>query len=213
MLIQKYNLLTLALLLCCTAGFAQRTVLTPKESAALKEGVAASTRSLQSLQSDFIQTKQLSYLENVVHSSGTLRFKAPGKIRWEYLSPTNYVVIFDGHNMHTVEGDRSKTVNLSANRRLKGLNDLLVGSVQGGDMLDENRFNITYYREKTSYVAVLVPKEVTLRKYIQHVELVFDQTTLLLSEVTLTDPTGESTRLTFTNQRKNISIPDTTFQP
>lgn len=209
----KRNILALALLLCYAAGFAQRTPLTADESGALKAEITAGTRGVQSLQSDFTQTKQLSYLENTIQSSGTLHFKAPGKIRWAYLSPTDYVVIFDGHTMHTVEGGRSKTVNLAANRRLSGLNDLLTGSVRGGNLLDDNRFDITYYREKTGYVAVLVPKETALRQYIQQVELTFDVASLLLSTVTLTDPAGDTTQLTFTNQRKNVSVSDTMFQP
>lgn len=195
------------------AAAAQRKALTAAEATTLKAKVTASTQSLQSLQSDFTQTKQLSYLENAVRSSGTLHFKAPGKIRWEYLRPTSYVVIFDGHTMHTVEGNRSKTANLNANRRMKGLNDLLLGSVQDGNLLDDSHFDITYYRERAGYVAVLTPKEKALHRYIQQVELIFDETSLLLSEVTLTDPTGDSTRLTFANQRKNISIPETMFQP
>jgi len=209
----KHNILTLALLLCCTAGFAQRNTLTTDESAALRAKITANTQSLQSLQSDFTQTKQLSYMDHAVRSTGKLYFKAPGKIRWEYLSPTNYVVIFDGQTMHTVEGGRTKTTNLNANRRMKGLNDLLAGSLPGGDMLDESRFDISYYRNKAGYVAALVPKDKGLSRYIQQVELTFDGTSLLLTGVTLTDAAGDSTQLTFANQRKNAAIPDTAFQP
>ncbi|HWK99872.1 MAG TPA: outer membrane lipoprotein carrier protein LolA [Parapedobacter sp.] len=214
MLILKHNTLVLALLLlCCTAGFAQRKALTATESAAVKAKITASTQNLQSLQSDFTQTRQLSYMDNAIQSAGKLSFKAPGKIRWEYTSPTAYVVIFDGQTMHAIAGGRTKTTNLAANRRMQGLNDLLVGSVQGGNMLDESRFNITYYREKTNYVAVLTPKDKSLSRYIRQVELVFNNTSLLLTQVTLSDPAGDSTQLVFTNQRKNTSIPDATFQP
>ena len=212
--IQKRNLFALALLLCCaTAGFAQRTALTAAESTALKAKITASTQSLQSLQSDFTQTKQLSYMDKAIRSAGKLYFKAPGRIRWEYVSPTRYVVIFDGQTMHTIAGGRTNTTKLTANRRMKGLNDLLVGSVQGGDMLDENRFDIAYYREKANYVAVLVPKDKELSRYIQQVELAFDGASLLLTQVTLTDPAGDSTQLAFTNQRKDVPIADTIFQP
>lgn len=203
----------LALLLCCATGFAQRGKLTAAESAALKAKITASTQGLQSLQSDFTQTKQLSYMDNAIRSTGKLYFKAPDKIRWEYVSPAPYVVVFDGRTMHTVQGGRTKTTNLTANRRMKGLNGLLLGSIQGGDMLDESQFVITYYRDRANYVAELAPKDKSLNKYIQHVELTFDGTSLLLSEVTLTDSAGDSTQLVFTNRRQNASIPDVTFQP
>src|SRR3546814_3760276 len=149
--ILKHNIRALTLLLCCTAGFAQRKALTTAESAAVKAKITANTQNLQSLQSDFTQTKQLSYMDKPIRSAGKLYFKAPGKIRWEYTSHTVYVVIFDGQTMHTVEGGHTKTVELTANRRTQGLNNLLVGSVQGGNMLDERRFDIDYYSEKADY--------------------------------------------------------------
>lgn len=152
-------------------------------------------------------------MDNAIRSTGKLYFKAPGKIRWEYVSPTNYAVIFDGQTMHAIHDGRIKTTNLTANRRMKGLNELLIGSVQGGNMLDESQFDITYYREKAGCAAILTPKDKSLGKYIQQVELIFDPTSLLLTQVTLTDATGDSTRIDFANQRKNAQVPDTLFQP
>ena len=80
----KHNILVIALLIYGSTTSAQRKTLTAAETASFKEKVAASTQSLQSLESDFTQTKQLSYLENTITSSGKLYFKAPNKIRWEY---------------------------------------------------------------------------------------------------------------------------------
>ena len=214
MRIQKCNLIAVAVLLCCTtAAYAQRTALSAAESTALKARITESTKSLQSLQSDFTQTRQLSYMENDIRATGKLYFKAPGRIRWEYMTPKPYVVIFDDQTMYTVEGGHTKTTKLSANRRMQGLNDLLANSLQGGDMLDDSRFGISYYREKNNYIAVLVPKDKGLSRYVRQVELAFDGTNLLLTTVTLTDAAGDSTRLAFTNQRKGAPIADTIFQP
>lgn len=211
--ISKYNVLALALLFCCAPGFAQRNALNTEESAALRAKVTANTKSLQSLQSDFIQTKKLSYTDKAIRSTGKFYFKAPGKIRWEYLSPSSYVVVFDGQTMHTKEGGRTRSTNLATNRRTQGLNELLVSSLQEGDMLGGDRFATAYFRDKTDYIAVLTPKDKRLSSYIRQVELVFDGTSLLLTRVTLTDPRGDSTQLAFTGQRKNETIPDATFRP
>lgn len=211
--ITKFNLLALALLLCGPTGFAQRKALTVAEADALKAELTANARDLKSLQSDFTQTKQLSYLDEAIRSAGKLYFRAPGKIRWEYLSPTNYAVIFNGQTMHTIEDGRIKSTNLEANRRMQGLNDLLAGSLPGGDMLDENRFDITYYRDQTYYIAILAPKDKGLSRFIRQVELAFDGTSLLPTRIRLTDPAGDTTQLTFTNQRRNVPVSDTMFRP
>ena len=113
--------------------------------------------------------------------------------------------------MYTEDGATRKTVDLAANRKLKGLNDLLVGTVQGGNILDESRFTITYYRDNTDYSAVLVPREKALGKFVKQVKLTFDGSNLLLKQVVLTDPAGDSTQLAFTDQRKNTPIPEARF--
>lgn len=207
----KHKLLTLVLLLSCAAVSAQRKALAPGETATFKEKVATNMQHLQSLESDFVQTKQLSYLEKTIKTTGKLYFKAPRKIRWEYQSPTAYVIIFDDQTMYTDDGVSKKTVDLAAHRRMKGLNDLLMGTVQGSNILDESRFTITYYRQNTDYSAVLVPREKALGKFVKQVELTFDGASLLLKQVLLTDPAGDSTQLTFSNQRKNTSIPEAKF--
>jgi outer membrane lipoprotein carrier protein len=209
--ILKYKLIAITLLVCCSVVSAQRKALSPAETTAFKERVSANTQNLQSLESDFVQTKQLSYLENTIKSTGKLYFKAPGKIRWEYDSPTKYVIIFDDQTMYTEDGTTKKTLNLAANRRLKGLNDLLVGTVQGGSILDENRFTITCYRENADYSVVLVPREKALGKYVKQVELSFNGSDLLLKQVAIVDPSEDRTQLTFTNQLKNIAIADGKF--
>lgn len=194
-------------------GFAQRTALNATESAALKARITENTKSLRSLQGDFTQTRRLSYMDNDMRTTGKLYFKAPDRIRWEYVTPKPYVIIFDDQTMYTVENGRTKTTKLTANRRMQGLNDLLAGSLRGGDLLDESRFTISYFQEQAKYAAILVPKDKGLSRYVRQVELIFDGTTLLLTTVTLTDPAGDSTQLAFTNQRKDVPVADSIFQP
>ncbi|SEL68882.1 outer membrane lipoprotein carrier protein LolA [Parapedobacter koreensis] len=208
----KYVIATIALLMTFSAGFAQRKALTPAEVAALKAKVAANTKSLQSLESDFTQSKQLSYMDDAINASGKLYFKAPRKIRWEYLQPTGYAVVFDNQTMHVDEGGgKQRHLDMASNKRLKGLSDLLVGTVQGGDLFDDSRFAITYYREGIGYVATLIPKEKALQRYIKQVELTLNGNNFLLTRVKITDPTQDYTLIDFENQRKNAAIPEDKF--
>ncbi|RQP15929.1 MAG: outer membrane lipoprotein carrier protein LolA, partial [Parapedobacter sp.] len=79
--IRKISVIGFVLFLASIRAFGQQALTTP-EINALKEKTAANAKTLQSLESNFTQTKHLSYLENAVQSSGKLYFKNPGKIRW-----------------------------------------------------------------------------------------------------------------------------------
>jgi Outer membrane lipoprotein-sorting protein len=199
----------------CFAGlplFAQQRALTAPEIATLKEKTAMNARSLQSLESNFKQTKQLSYLEDAVQSAGKLYFKNPKKIRWEYTTPTPFVIQFNGDKMYTRDGKgRISQTDLAANRRFNALNELLTETVQEGNFFNESRFGISYYRNGKEYVAALIPKEKALSKYIKQIELSIDGISFLVKKVKIIDPSSDYTQLDFTNQRKNIPISDDKF--
>ncbi len=195
----------------CSPAFGQKRAMAPAEVATFKERVAASTQQLQSLESAFTQTKHLDYLTHDVKSTGKLYFQSPDKIRWEYTSPSPYVVIFDNQKMLVHEGNKKKDIDLSANRRLKGLNGILVGTVQGGNIFDESQFDISYYRDGTGYLATLVPKDKGLARYIKEVELTFDSDTFLVKRIKTSDTSSDYTLISFDSQRKNSSIPADRF--
>lgn len=90
------------------------------------------------------------------------------------------------------------------------LNKLIVGSVSG-DMFDDAEFTITYFKDKDSNIARLVPKDAALKKYIKQMELHFEKKSNMVSEVIMTEPSGDYTRIVFKNKTANAPVPDSVF--
>lgn len=190
----RLSLAGMVLWTCCLTAVAQQQELTPMEAAAFREKVSANIKAMQSLESDFTLAKRLSYVENEVKSTGKLYFKAPGKIRWEYLTPKPTVEVYD-----------------LAAKRPKGTAGLLANIITGGEIFDEKQFNIDYYRARDAYSARLTPKEKALGKYVKAVDLAFSSGTLLLERIKITEPSADYTLIHFKNQRKNTAIPENKF--
>lgn len=210
MLIYRFSFVFILLLSGVLAAAQQP--LTPTEIASFKEKTTASMKNIQSLQCNFTQTKVLSYLDDAVRSSGTLYFQSPGKIRWEYRTPTPYVVVFNTGRMYTRnKAGQVMETDFSGHKRFSALSDVLSQVTGQGNFFDESRFTTSYYKISNGYRTVLVPREKTLGRYIKQIELSIDATSFLVKQVNITDPSGDYIQLDFTDQRKNVPVADDKF--
>lgn len=71
-----------------------QTPLTSTEINQFKQHVKQTAQQTETIVSDFVQEKQMEFLNDGAISEGTLTFKSPNAIRWEYTKPYAYEVIF-----------------------------------------------------------------------------------------------------------------------
>src|SRR5690606_1180049 len=182
--------------------------MTSSEIKNLKDNINSSASKLTSLQSDFIQTKHLDFMENDVKSSGKLYYKSNSKIRWEYTLPFSYYVIFNNEKMFVNDGGKKKETDLSSNKLLKDLNQIMLGTVKGSAVLDETKFKIFYSKIGNDYLAKMIPTDKTYKKYIQQIDLTFDGKSFLLKKIKTTEPSLDYTLIEFLNQKKSVASLD-----
>jgi len=87
------RILRLLIFFISFATFAQ-TPLTDKETVQFKEIVAKRSDGLETMYSDFLQTKYIKMMEGAAISNGKLFYVAPDVLKWEYRTPYNYKILF-----------------------------------------------------------------------------------------------------------------------
>ncbi|MBA5628785.1 LolA family protein [Moheibacter lacus] len=192
-------------------GVFAQAQLSSSEIKTLKSNINAATADLKSLQSDFVQTKHLDFMENDVKSNGKLFYKANSKIRWEYTTPFHYYVIFNNEKMFVNDNGKKKETELSKSKLLKDLNKIMLGTVQGANVLDETKFKISYAKSGSNFLAKMLPIDKTIKKYIQQIDLTFDGKTYLLKKIKTIEPSLDYTLIEFSNQKKNATVPEDKF--
>jgi outer membrane lipoprotein carrier protein len=193
------------------SGILANAQLNASQIKTLKQNIDNSTKDLKSLESSFTQTKQLDFMDKAVKSSGKMYFKATSKIRWEYSSPFNYYVIFNKEKMFVNDNGKKKETEISNNKLLKELSQIMMGTVSGSGVLDEKKFKITYTKSGEDYVAKMLPTDNTYKKYIKQIDLTFDGKTYLLKKIKTIEPSLDYTLIEFSNQKKNASVSDEKF--
>ena len=191
-------------------GMAQAQ-LSPAEIKSLKANINSATANLTSLESTFIQIKHLDFMENDVKSSGKLYYKSKSKIRWEYVSPFSYYVIFNNNKMFVNDNGKTKQSDLSSSKLLKDLSQIMLGTVNGSAVLDETKFKITYSKSGADFLAKMIPTDKTYKKYIKQIDLTFDGKTYLLKKIKTTEPSLDYTLIEFSNQKKNAAVSEDKF--
>lgn len=193
-----------------SSSFAQQQKLSANELTQFKSGVTEKSKKIKSLKTDFVQHKHMSFLSNDIETSGNMVFQAPDLLNWRYTKPYQYSIVFKKGKIHINDQGNKSSFDASGNKMFEKINKLIVGSVSG-NMFDDNEFSISYYKNKTHYVAKFIPKSKDLKKVIAEIELYFPFDTFVVSEVKLNESSGDYTRIVFKNQQLNAKVSPSDF--
>jgi len=186
-----------------------QTKMSSQEADALKNKVKITADKTQSISSNFTQYKHLDFLSNDIKSNGKLSFKAPNTVKWEYVKPFAYSVLFKGETLYiNNDGDKSN-VDIGSNKLFKELNTLIAASIKG-DMFNEEYFTITYFKKDKNSEVHFAPKDPKLSEFIQVFHITFTSNGDVL-EVKMVEPSSDYTKIVFSNREVNKVIPDAVF--
>lgn len=188
------------------AGF--QAAADPESVAKLLTGQAAEIRTIQS---SFVQKKQLQYLDETITSKGSFWFKRDNSLRWEYLEPFHYTIVLHEGIFRIIDGDQVSEFDVASNPVFGEINDMIIGMVQG-DILKEDRFGMQYFENQDTFLAILEPLASDVKEVIAQMEITFDKTDLMVSEITMREGELDYTVISFLDRRINETVPDSVFR-
>lgn len=189
--------------------FAQSTPMTPNEIKLFKVTVNQKTEHITSIQTDFKQQKHLSFLANDITSSGKMFLTQDGKLKWAYIKPNKYSIIFT-KNQIIINDNGEKSIVKGNQKMFQKLSHVIAGSVSG-KLFDDNEFKISYFKSNTTYRVKLLPKDKVLMSYIKAVNLYFKKGNGTVQKVKLVEPSGDYTLIQFLNKKLNEPISPSIF--
>lgn len=203
-----HRFIYMLLFLVSINSFSQ-TKMNTEEANTLKTLVKKRAATTKTILSDFTQSKHLDFLDNDIITKGQLAFKSPNNIKWSYIDPFKYSVIFKNETLYINDEGNKSNVDIGSNKMFKQLNKLIINSVKG-DMFDDDAFSMEYFKQDGSNLVYFTAKDAKLSKYIKTFHITFNNEGDV-EQVKMIEPSGDFTRITFSNRELNSPINDALF--
>lgn len=200
-----FTLLTAAFAQSQPPGFTKVT-----DTAYIRQKVNEVASKTNSINTEFIQEKNLTFLDEKITSKGILLYKKPDMLRLEYTSPYNYLIIINNGKLLIKSEDSEVKVDLESSKMFNEINDLIINSIQG-KILNMPDLTTVFYEGTDSYFIQLIPEQEELKKYIMSIELFISKKDYTVTDFKVIELSGDYTLIKFVNKKINEEIPDSRF--
>jgi len=169
-------------------------------------------RALTSLESGFVQDKNSELLLEPVTSKGLFRFKAPDRVRWDYDSPDQMIVVFAGETLTTFRPDDRVAERITVPKKHRRFVRVLAGTQPLDELKVQFSMTLSDQGAPKPFVLTLKPIHRTLKRKLTQVRLEIDRILLLPVVVEYNEADGDSTRYEFTDLKANVELSDEVFE-
>jgi outer membrane lipoprotein-sorting protein len=184
-------------------------VINPTE---LKKNIKENALKTNDIAAEFTQTKVLDIILEKLESKGTFKFRKENKIRWEYTSPYQYLVIINGPKIYINDAGNKKEFDVKNNKMFREINKIVIGSVQG-NLFENQDYKSRFFENEHVYHIVMQPINVKMQEFVNEVNLYIDKKDLTLKRLKMSEKSGDYTLVDFHGHQVNQGIPDKVFSP
>ena len=208
----KRNVFLLSCLLLCTALLqAQYQEITKEQQDEIVGRMAQAADGMTTLQGEFVQVKELSFMNDRITSEGKIYYKKADKIRWEYTKPYIYVFSTDGTQVHLTSGDKTSRMPVKSSRLFGELSKVMTGGISGHGLIDSPDFEARFMAGKDDYKVILTPKKKEVKDLFSSIQLYVGKPDGRIRTVELTEKSCDRTTITLKNVQENTAISDDLF--
>jgi outer membrane lipoprotein-sorting protein len=168
--------------------------------------------SVTSVYLEFTQERELKLFSDPLKSSGVMLIARPDRIRWETTAPYQSILLGDQKSVAQFEFNDGKWEKLKL-----GFPQLLQRVMQQMALMNQGKLDalMTDYTitvtTGTMTVLTMVPKDANVRGMLASLEVHLLPDLSATKEVVMNEPNGDLTRITFTNEKRDVAFPAGTF--
>ena len=128
----------------------------------------------------------------------------------EYTTPSYYLLVMNGKDIKTKDGQKESHVSTKGNKLFEQINKITVDCVQG-NVVDNADFKTTILENAAGYLLEMTPVNKQLSQYFKTIVLLVDRKDLTVNKIEMYEAGGDNTTISFLHKQLNVNIPDATF--
>ena len=204
---KKITGLLLCLLLTLTAQAQGLKKADAAQQRQMIERINRAAAGITTLECRFTQVKTLRFLNDKMTSSGRMLFMADGgRLRWEYQQPYQYTFVINGEKVYIKSARNTQTIDIRQSRLFQSIAEMMMNSVTGKSLTSSADFGCTMYSGGDEWVAQLTPKRKEMKKMFKEIRLHFSAQQQMVTQVEMTEPSGDTTVITLKDVKTNGRI-------
>jgi outer membrane lipoprotein-sorting protein len=181
------------------------------DTIAFKNKLAAFSKSLTSIESDFTQHKSMSMLKTPVVSEGYFCYRNGTQVRWEYLQPFAYIIVIKDGKLTVKDESRTNSYDMTSNKAFLEINANLTSIIDGSVLEKKTDFSPKYFENDNYYKIDLKTVSKGMKEYFSNVIVYFDKTDCSVAKLIMNEISGDNTIIEFHHKKINQPISDEKF--
>ncbi len=181
-----------------------------KDTLTLKQKIESMSKATNSIESDFVQEKNLSMLSEKIISKGHFVFKKENLLRWEYQTPSKYLIVINKDKVVIKDEKKTSKYDMNSNKVFKEINDIMLSCVQG-TIFKSNKFKTAYFENEKGYKLELIPQGKNMKETFKKINLYFDKNVTSVAKMEMIENNDDLTSLDFINKKLNAPVVETIF--
>jgi outer membrane lipoprotein-sorting protein len=207
----RNTIVILLFLLTSSPLQAQGAYRSMKDTTAFKLKVDKMSKETSTIESEFLQVKDLKVLSEKITSKGSFAFMKQNNLRWEYSEPYKYIIVINKDKILIKdEKNKVKKYDMSSNKVFKEINDIMISCVNG-DILHSSKFRIQYFENEKGYKLELVPTVKAMKESLKKINMYFDKNVSSVVKLEMIENGDDNTTIDFFNKKINAAIPPEKF--
>jgi outer membrane lipoprotein-sorting protein len=192
-------------------GFSQSGFTIMKNPQQFSRSLSEITKSTNTIESKFIQEKNLSVISEKIITRGKFYFKKENKLRWEYTDPFRYLIIMNGDKVLIKDEKKENRFDAASNKIFTEINSIMVGAIRGTILTENKKFKIDFHESSEFNLVKLSPLSQQLKRYISEIRIFFNKENYAVSRLEIEEPSGDFTKIEFPGLKINTPVSDENF--